>query len=248
MIKTEFRTLIEVTPNISNGIFNALSTFDIPWKTKYNALNLDLVYYNTISGSKIIAPLLDRMIDKHVVKMLSDTDMSELASMIFTINQLSWQKQYDTMFLQYNPIENYAMTEQMTDNRTVHEYGREINDTYTPNLTSTNTPNTVITTTQQVSAFNGGFTDTDKSISTPTGNTTIKQTGNSTTQSKNSGTDTDINNYHLTRSGNVGVTTSQQMLQSERDLWLWDYFREIVFPSVDKILVCPMYGYKEERW
>ena len=45
----------------------------------------------------------------------------------------------------------------------------------------------------------------------------------------------------LTRSGNIGVTTTQQMLQSERDLWMWNYFRDVVFPDLDSVLVLGIY-------
>ena len=48
--------------------------------------------------------------------------------------------------------------------------------------------------------------------------------------------ETDANNktrignslHNLTRSGNIGVTTTQQMLEQERDLWNWSYIAEIV--------------------
>lgn len=46
---------------------------------------------------------------------------------------------------------------------------------------------------------------------------------------------------HLERSGNIGVTTSQQMLRSEIDLWMWDFFREVVFPDIDRILTLGTY-------
>lgn len=45
----------------------------------------------------------------------------------------------------------------------------------------------------------------------------------------------------LTRSGNIGVTTSQQMLQSERELWIWNFFRDVVFPDLDSLLVLGIY-------
>jgi hypothetical protein len=56
-----------------------------------------------------------------------------------------------------------------------------------------------------------------------------------------SGMNTRIRNYTLTRRGNIGVTTSQQMLQSERDLWVWNFFRDVVFPDLDYILTIPVY-------
>lgn len=46
---------------------------------------------------------------------------------------------------------------------------------------------------------------------------------------------------HLTRSGNIGVTSSQQLLQSERDLWIWNFFRDVVFPDLDSVLVLGIY-------
>ena len=48
-------------------------------------------------------------------------------------------------------------------------------------------------------------------------------------------------NTELERSGNIGVTTSQQMIQSERDLWLWNFFYKVVFPDVDKVLTLAIY-------
>lgn len=46
-----------------------------------------------------------------------------------------------------------------------------------------------------------------------------------------------------TRSGNIGVTTSQQMQQSSIDLWNgWNLFEQI-FTDVDKVLTLPIYNY-----
>lgn len=44
----------------------------------------------------------------------------------------------------------------------------------------------------------------------------------------------------LTRHGNIGVTTSQQMLNSEIELWQWDFFNG-VFKDIDKILTIQTY-------
>lgn len=51
-----------------------------------------------------------------------------------------------------------------------------------------------------------------------------------------SGRDTET----LTRSGNIGVTTSQQMAQSSLDLWKWNYFYDI-FRDIDSIFTIPTY-------
>lgn len=44
----------------------------------------------------------------------------------------------------------------------------------------------------------------------------------------------------LTRSGNIGVTTSQQMLESSLELWKWNFFCDI-FKDVDSIFTLSVY-------
>ena len=51
-----------------------------------------------------------------------------------------------------------------------------------------------------------------------------------------SGRDTET----LTRSGNIGVTTSQQMAQSSLDLWKWNYFYDI-FRDIDSVFTIATY-------
>lgn len=48
-------------------------------------------------------------------------------------------------------------------------------------------------------------------------------------------------NTKLERSGNIGVTTSQQMIESERNLWQWNYFYKVVFPDIDRVLTLAIY-------
>lgn len=52
--------------------------------------------------------------------------------------------------------------------------------------------------------------------------------------------DSDDNVRNLTRHGNIGVTTSQQMLQAELDLRKYDFFA-ILMADVDKILTLSIY-------
>lgn len=53
-------------------------------------------------------------------------------------------------------------------------------------------------------------------------------------------TENGTQNRTLTRHGNIGVTTSQQMLNSEIELWQWDFFSG-VFKDIDKILTIQTY-------
>lgn len=101
-----------------------------------------------------------------------------------------WKRMYDAMQLEYNPIENYNRNETWTDSETEE--------------TEANTE-TSGTNTNQVAGFNSEeFTNKDKG----TGTGTEAGTGSRETSSTHTGN----------VSGNIGVTTSQQMLQQELDI------------------------------
>lgn len=131
---------------------------------------------------------------------------------------------------------------------------------YTGSDTTTRTENGNDTTERTNNRTDSGSTTHDI---TNTGNTsesrTITETGNDNTitssenTTKGTTTDTasntvtkkttgvDTNEHVLTRSGNIGVTTTQQMIQAERELWLWKFFDDVVFADIDKYLTCPIY-------
>lgn len=84
----------------------------------------------------------------------------------------------------------------------------------------------------------GSSTRTDNLTDNRTDNTTRTRTDN--LSETESGTHSDTRT--LTRTGNIGVTTSQQMIEAERELNKWNYFYNIVFPSIDKVLTICTYS------
>ena len=64
-------------------------------------------------------------------------------------------------------------------------------------------------------------------------------TGESSTETTSEG-NADDNNRTLTRSGNIGVTTSQQMLKSEIELRKWN-FANMLYDDVDSICCLCLY-------
>ena len=68
-----------------------------------------------------------------------------------------------------------------------------------------------------------------------------QDTDTGTQSNAETGTDTHTRNYRLSRSGNIGVTTAQQMITQEREVQLWDFFHSVVFPDVDRVLTIPIY-------
>lgn len=94
----------------------------------------------------------------------------------------------------------------------------------TVDIDRTDTTNRTVTDTNKLYGFNSTTAQPSGEQQTvETGNTFVVDEGRTTT-----------------RHGNIGVTTTQQMLQSERDLWVWHYF-DRVFDDIDKILTMPIY-------
>jgi len=245
----EWKRLSAVNPTgkTGNGIFTALQDMLIPWQGLNMETELDLEYYNNISGSKIVSPLVYSLINDDEI---TTNDLTILATVIFKIYSVRWNKLWDTLSFEYDPIQNYSMTETMKDDETVIDYGKVKTiggtNTRTPNLTETETPN--ITRETELNRYGFNSSDpvpTDTGSETQTGTNTTTTTGTDETEidstETDSGSDTHTRNYTLSRAGNIGVTTSQQMIESERKLWMWDFFHDIVFPDIDRVLTINIY-------
>ena len=87
-----------------------------------------------------------------------------------------------------------------------------------------------------------GTFETEKETS-GTFETETERTGTYETETERTGTYEKETAYdtELRRSGNIGVTTSQQMITSERELWLWHYFQDVVFKDISKALTLSIY-------
>ncbi len=145
--------------------------------------------------------------------------------------QLNWKKLYDTTVLEYNPIENYDRMEDWTDTddeSTTSARDNTRNTNNTVKSTSTNEIINKMNVTDQNTAFNAGLTDHAKQITdgntkenvTITNTETGKDTENENVNGGRTGRHTRTGRTH----GNIGVTTSQQMIQSERDLVVFNLY------------------------
>ena len=160
--------------------------------------------------------------------------------------------------------ENSTRTPDLTkgDTGTVQTTGQ---DKRTPNLTRNGTgtvnDNGSATNTNQngIWGFNSSTSvPSDMSDGTATNeNTTTRdltetETGTDTTDRTNTdiynrsytetGTDTTAgtSSRKLTRTGNIGTNTFQNLLQQERNIWIYDFFEQ-VFKDVDSVLTIPIY-------
>lgn len=170
----------------------------------------------------------------------------------------------------YKMEENVEGTESSTrtpdltkgDTGTVQTTGQ---DKRTPNLTKTNTGTVNNEGSGTNTNQNGiwGFNSSEAVPSdmsdgratnenTTTGNLSETQTGTDTTDRTNTdtynrsytetGTDTTAgtSSRKLTRTGNIGTNTFQNLLQQERNIWMYDFFEQ-VFKDVDSVLTIPIY-------
>lgn len=218
---------------ITKGIFSYLNALEVPWKNDITSNELDVTYHGSRSGHKIIGSLIENFLENNVV---SEENKITIAQAIYTLYIKNWNALYKTLSLEYNPIENYSMTE--TENVQDTHKGTLVSDSTD---TNTNTENTIVndTANNQLWGFNStNSVNSDKQV----GDTTRNVDGSINSTHKNTDTENkDITSDRtLKRSGNIGVTTSQQMIESERHLWLWNFF-ESVFSDIDKILVLKIY-------
>ena len=248
-----------------DGVFTDLASFDMPWADVKSASALDLLYINH-SGEKIQARIVRTNVNTYGV--LDATSRALIAQALYNMYAEPWAKLWDTMTIEYSPIENYRMTETETTDRdgttsgtdtgTVSHQGTDT-ETHTGTDTDTHTgTNTTVTARTEergiygfdsASASDSDSADIDETV-TDTKNLTDTRTLNLTdgtqrseTETRNlasAGTHSDTEERELTRYGNIGVTTSQQMITAEREVWQWLYF-EHVFNDIDKVIALQTY-------
>ena len=216
----------------NNTIFRTLSDGDTfpsvnAFINEDNCIMLDWDYYVGFSANKFISPLHQKTMD-----LISDTIpknqiIRNLAIIIYNRFATKWKKIYDALLTEYNPLENYSMLEERTPDLTFEE---------TENVNSEITTNRETNASSKYKGFNASdpvtITTTDGSEDvTTSGASADNETQKTTTQT---GTET------LTRSGNIGVTTSQQMLESEFKVRQYDFYK-MIYNDIDSVLCLSIY-------
>lgn len=130
----------------------------------------------------------------------------------------AWNHMEDALHMNYNPIHNYDRNEEYTD--TVVEKG-------TSNGTSTTKSSGEAT--HSVSAFNtaAGLTDAEKN--------SAKDSGEATSQGATSNDKNIEHKAHLY--GNIGVTTTQEMIESELKLRETDMYKIVEREFISKFIL-----------
>lgn len=158
------------------------------------------------------------------------------------MNQSVWQKLYDTTILEYNPIFNYDRTEewseneQMLDKRTLT--GKEM-ETSTDNSSGEIRSSGTVQSELNVSGYNeSSYVPREQTIETPdtlTSNTSETDRIVSIDKNDTENMDRKRDNIRTGRAfGNIGVTTTQQMIQQERETVLFNMYKVITDSFIER--------------
>lgn len=239
---------------LGTGLFSFLAAQGtMPWANAENVDNsvLDIAYFGNHSGGKFCAPLVKLLINDEGV--ISTAARVTIAKILISKYLNNWNHLWETNVAVYSPIHNYDMHEERdlaTTEDNVETTDGELSRTGTEGLTHGMVESTQHGRTEDNVNYKYGLNTTvyqqnrsDENVSTEGGTTTTTDSGTDTTTRNlvdstdqtvtedNEGTE----HEETHRYGNIGVTTTQKLLQEERNLWLWNFFDE-VFNDLDKEL------------
>ena len=186
--------------------------------------------------------VIDTILEKYGMQALVRPDPSYMKKHIGVWSRRklwTWTKLYNTLNLEYNPIDNTDKYEDYTDTRTTERTtsGQSAatsggTDSRTENETTSGTRNETVD--HDVSAENASDYQADSRDTTRGSNEDSREnTARGTTSLTSSGTNSETENYTdtfkhtLHTHGNIGVTTTQQMIESERESVRYNLIEEI---------------------
>lgn len=165
----------------------------------------------------------------------------------------TFTKWVEALSIDYSPLHNYDRTELYTDTHQ-RDYNDISNRNYTDGTSehSTSNSNTVTgsesnsTTEHQVSAYDeSGYSDRNKEMAgastnqSGSGNAVGDVTRNTAggANSNESGNSNEVVKHEAHLYGNIGVTTSQQMLKDELDIVTWNLYEHISDIFIDEFCI-----------
>lgn len=216
---------------VDGTLFQNLHSY-FEWMSEADASQLSLMFMARYSQREE-SPLMEQIADNAPDRAAINSGSADVIRLLY---RDKWDRFWQVQTSEYNPINNYDMVEEETVDRSHTD-----EDSTTDQLTRTGTETTDEANTSErgVYGFNGATpspSETDESSGQTqlTLNTTDSRTG---TRTNEGGENVD---RRLTRSGNIGVTTTQQMLQQELELWKWNFY-ESILADVAGQLTTPLY-------
>lgn len=214
------------------SFFNEMNKLEVPWKDFNNLLNLDTLYFE-VHAKNLIAS-----------SWVENQDVANVVNVVYSTYINNWNKLWQNYVAEYNPIENYSMTENFSEvsnkisNVEYNEDEQKLSNRNTTGTTTSESDTSIFT-------FNNPSVDgvkSDKGINVTTPDINNNDSSNNTKNFTENNTDDNTIERELKRSGNIGVTTSAQMIRENIELWKWNYFEQI-FNDIDKIMSIGVYDY-----
>lgn len=214
------------------GIFSNIG--NLPWSSIMISAQMDTLYFDTHSGERFGSRIITKRVGDD--GSLATADRKAISTLVYAMFRTQWSRLWATMNPTYEPLTNYQMTEDETGSHT---------DTRTPDLTrkhtgtDTDEGQTTLNTQNNLWGFNSESSiPSDMQDGTNTANNT--NTRDLTDTETGTDTTTGESTRKLTRAGNIGTNTFQNLLQQERNLWMYNFFEQ-VFKDVDSVLTIPIY-------
>lgn len=219
---------------IGYGIFEALSSIgaELPWADSVESTVLDIEYFGNRSGGKFVAPVIMNLLGEETE--LTESNRMLLARIIWTKFGEPWKHLWDTNVIAYNPIHNYNMSDKREMSKGESE--AKVASDSSVDTTTHGRGNEVQENVAGLNNTNNKGKLADVSISQETGTTEVVGDRSSKDDTVRASNEVET----TTRSGNIGVTTTQAMLTAEREVWMWNFFDQ-VYKDIDSVLSLPFY-------
>lgn len=187
---------------------------------------MDWEYLGNRSGLKSPSPLMETFAEAYPEGSTQRTQI--VAMSLYQRFGDKWMRLWDALQLDYNVIENYSMTETES-----HEDDESRERAINTDISVTGTGDSGA----DVYGFNSS-TPVPQAATSGTTSQRTRGSGEDNTETETAGRS---GSRSLTRSGNIGVTTSQQMIESEFMLRKKNDFYRIVYEDTDSVLTIPVY-------
>lgn len=210
-----YKELREYFPDAvtGDGIFKAIS--NISWFPGVKPAQVD-TYFILMHGEKLASKILDAFADDDGI--VTGDKLKALASMIHNKCINSWEHEYKTLTVEYNPIENtdyietYKGSAQGTSGGSTTEGGEVINEVDRGGLGSS----TLVHDNKSTTSFNQRTTTV-------------------------SGTSGGSDEHEIRKHGNIGVTTNADMISSDLDVWKLNNFYDILCKDICEIIALSIF-------
>ena len=141
----------------------------------------------------------------------------------------TFSKWYEALNIKYDPLYNYDRFEEYEDTKA----NGFKNSSFSNSVTNTGSESTA-STTNKISAYDDSdFTNKEYE----TGGAETSQTGNGTSTANSSGSSDETIKHKAHLYGNIGVTTSAQMLKEQLDIVEWNLYEHISDIFIDEFCI-----------